>query len=972
MVVAKDQLQDKSDRYYFQESSKRRPGEVYVSPLDLNVEHQGVEVPHRSMLRVGAPVVGAQGERLGIIIVNYLGDVMLDAYKSATGQDDPHIMLTNSGGFFLRSPNPSDEWGFMFNRPELTLAARSPEAWRLIVDAEVGQVMLPDGIWTWQTVRPLLAAKGQGVGGVEPPMADPYALDARQYFWKSVARLSADTVSNLRWAAWREVSGGLVLATVLLGLVCWRLAHARLARALAEAEVVRTNAHLEQTVHERTHQLQGKVAELAREVAERQRAQEEADSINERYRLATEAINAGAWEFDLVDGTASRSLRHDVIFGYPEQLPRWDFDLFLAHVLPIDRSRVGKTFQEAIQQHTHWNFECRIRRVDGDIRWIRVMGQHTANRKGHPCLAGMIEDISERKQRETRLRLAASVFTHAREGIAITDTNGTVLEVNDTFTKITGYPREEVVGHNPRILNSGRQDRSFYAGMWLQLTTQGHWTGELWNRRKNGEIFPVILTISAIRDDAGATQHYVSLFSDITTIKAHHSELERIAHHDTLTGLPNRLLLADRLGQAISQSDRRDKTLAVVYLDLDDFKSVNDTFGHGAGDAVLIAVSHRMKDALRDGDTLARLGGDEFVAVLTELDQPDDCLPIIERLLSAATAPFDLSEHANPNGVPMAQAVQVSASIGATLYPKDKVGADQLLRHADQAMYLAKQAGKNQYHLFDVAQDAAIHTLREDLQRFSRALQNNELVLHYQPKVNIRTGEVLGAEALIRWQHPERGLLPPGVFLHTLENHPLSIEMGEWILAQALTQIGAWNGLGLELQISVNIGALQLQQPNFADRLGEMLKAHPAAHPGQLRLEIVETSALQDIARVSRTMFICKALGVGFSLDDFGTGYSSLTYLRRLPAEMLKIDQSFVRDMITDPDDLAIVKGVIQLAGVFQRRVIAEGVETKAHGDLLMDIGCDLAQGYGIARPMPAADFPGWVAKWRAEPVWTA
>ena len=316
--------------------------------------------------------------------------------------------------------------------------------------------------------------------------------------------------------------------------------------------------------------------------------------------------------------------------------------------------------------------------------------------------------------------------------------------------------------------------------------------------------------------------------------------------------------------------------------------------------------------------------------------------------------------------------LQVSASIGVTLYPQDGADADQLLRHADQAMYIAKQSGKNRYHLFDVDQDVAVQTQRESMERIRLALDKHEFVLHYQPKVNMRTGSVIGAEALIRWQHPERGLLPPIVFLPLIENSAFSVALGEWVINTALSQLDKWRAAGFSLPVSVNISAHQLQQIEFVGRLSTLLAAHPDIHPSLLQLEILETSALEDISRVSSIMNTCRQIGVRFALDDFGTGYSSLIYLKRLPADVLKIDQSFIRDMLDDPSDLAIVEGVIGLAAAFRRECIAEGVETITHGLHLLTLGCDLAQGYGIARPMPADDFPAWAASWAPYPAWTA
>ncbi|MBA6364419.1 EAL domain-containing protein [Colwellia sp. BRX8-4] len=582
--------------------------------------------------------------------------------------------------------------------------------------------------------------------------------------------------------------------------------------------------------------------------------------------------------------------------------------------------------------------------------------------KGDYFIVGVINDITKRKLAEEELKLAASVFTHAGEGIMITDAKGIIINVNNTFVTSTGYSAVEAIGQKPNFLQSGIHPAEFYSEILQVLQSKGAWSGEIWNSRKNGEIHAEMLNISSVKDVDGQISNYVGLFTDITPMKEHQTQLEHIAHYDVLTNLPNRVLLADRLSQSMLQCSRNMQTLAVVFLDLDGFKLVNDEHGHDVGDELLVEISIRMKTALREGDTLARIGGDEFVAVLTNLTKVEDCEPILDRLLLAASEPVTVSNIV----------LNVSTSIGVTLYPQDSVDADQLMRHADQAMYVAKESGKNRYHLFDTAQDDAVKTQQESLEAIRSALDNQQFVLYYQPKVNMKTGKVIGVEALIRWQHPCRGLLNPIDFLPIIENNPMSIEMGEWVIDTALTQISQWQKLGLDLpvSISVNIAAVQLQQPDFTQRLTTLLAAHPNVKPCYLELEVLETSALDDVHHVSTTMLECIALGVSFALDDFGTGYSSLTYLRRLPANLIKIDQSFVRDMLIDTDDFAIVEGVIALAKSFKREVIAEGVETIEHGKALLQLGCNLAQGYGIAKPMPAHDVPAWVNNWRPDASW--
>ena len=572
----------------------------------------------------------------------------------------------------------------------------------------------------------------------------------------------------------------------------------------------------------------------------------------------------------------------------------------------------------------------------------------------------LMREMQERQEKEKKLQLAASVFTHAREGIFITDANNKIIEVNDTFTLITGYEREEVLGKNPRFLHSGKQDPKFYAEMWKSLAEKDYWSGEIWNRRKSGEEYVEMLTISAILDDTGKVRNYVALFSDITMVKEHQSQLEHIAHYDVLTNLPNRVLLADRLSQALLNSQRNN--VAVAFIDIDGFKEINDTHGHNMGDDLLVALSVRMQHALREGDTLARVGGDEFLVILVDLKNPEDCKPVLERLLLAASEPVLI------DGL----SIRVSASIGlSSSVPNGSTDGDQLIRQADQAMYQAKQSGKNCYHVFDLEKDSAINIQRESIEHIKAALDNREFVLYYQPKVNMTTGEVIGVEALIRWQHPEHGLIPPIEFLPIIEDHTINIELGEWVIDTALSQIEAWKAVGLDIPISVNVSALQLQQTNFVSRLEELLAAHTTVEPHFLELEILETSAIGDIVQVSTVMDRCLNLGVRFALDDFGTGYSSLTYLRRLPANLIKIDQVFVRDMLIDPDDLAIVEGVVGLAKAFGREVIAEGVETIEHGKALLQIGCELAQGFGIARAMRASDIPEWIVSWKPDTMWS-
>ncbi len=464
-------------------------------------------------------------------------------------------------------------------------------------------------------------------------------------------------------------------------------------------------------------------------------------------------------------------------------------------------------------------------------------------------------------------------------------------------------------------------------------------------QHKDGHYIHILSRAFAVKNEGGEIIRLVGTHVDIT---------ERNVHFDRLTNLPNRVLLLERLNQGMEECQHHHNSLAVIFLDIDGFKVVNDRYGYDVADKLLIAISQRMKKILAQQDIIARFAGDEFVAVLSDVATFEDCQYILDQLLLAVSSAVWIGEIV----------LHVSASIGVTIYPQDNADADRLIRHADQAMYVAKQAGKNCYRLFDTAQHEAANIKQESLGNIRSAFKQQELLLHYQPKVNMSTGEIIGVEALIRWQHPEKGLVFPIDFLPVIERHAISLEIGEWVINTALNQISQWQNRAIDLPISVNISAYQLQQADFVERLAALLVAHPDVPSGYLEIEILETSALSNVHQVSAIMSDCMALGVNFSLDDFGTGYSSLTYLRRLPVHLIKIDQTFVRDMSEDDDDLAIVEGVIALANSFKLEVIAEGVETIEHGTALLQLGCNLAQGYGIARPMPANDISNWMSDW--------
>lgn len=634
----------------------------------------------------------------------------------------------------------------------------------------------------------------------------------------------------------------------------------------------------------------------------------------------------------------------------------------ILRLLPSDRLDEESMIIERIRNGEKVDhFETKRVRKDGVEIDVSVTISPLRNEAGQIIGASKIaRDITERKAAEAKLKLTSKVFSASSEAIMILDRRGLIVDVNNSFTRISGYEREEVIGKNLKVLRSSRQGPEVFKQINADLKVKGHSQIEIWSRRKDGTAYAGLFTVSAIRD-AGSVVNYVALFADTTTLKLQQEKLEHVAHFDVLTDLPNRLLLTDRLQQGIMLSNRLNQSLAILYLDLDGFKEVNDKHGHEVGDELLIALAHRMKSAMQAADTLARIGGDEFVAVLHDVGDERACGLLIHHILQACSDPLSLRGNL----------FKVSASIGATIYPNDSANADELIRHADQAMYEAKQSGRNCYRLFDAAHHGQIKNRVKELGRIDRALEQDEFVLYFQPKVNMRTGEVIGAEALIRWLDTNRELISPADFLPAIEGHELSDKLDQWLIDRALHQMSVWSKAGFVLPISVNIGSRQLHRDVFPTLLAEALAKYPVVNPASLELEILETSAMTDIEKVSGIMRRCHQLGVHFSVDDFGTGYSSLTYLKRLPAETLKIDKSFVRDMLEDSEDLAIVTGVIGLALAFNRRVIAEGVESVGHGAKLLQLGCEFAQGYVISRPMPSEQLCSWTTTWKPPIEWT-
>ncbi|MDO8788369.1 MAG: EAL domain-containing protein, partial [Sulfuritalea sp.] len=570
---------------------------------------------------------------------------------------------------------------------------------------------------------------------------------------------------------------------------------------------------------------------------------------------------------------------------------------------------------------------------------------------------GSVSDISARKAKETELRIAAAAF-ESLEGMLVTDARGVILRVNQAFINSTGYTAKEAIGQTPRLLKSDRHDAAFYRELWQTLLATGSWEGEIWDRRKSGEVYPKWLTISAVKDAEGVVTHYVGTHQDITERKLSEQRIAELAYYDQLTSLPNRTLLLDRLRQAITATARSNSHGALLFIDLDNFKTLNDTLGHDQGDLLLKLVAQRLTHCVRAGDTVARLGGDEFVAVLAEMGESDQDAAnrteaVGEKILASLNQSYPLDKvayHSTP-------------SIGVTLFKGNRTSIDDLLKQADLAMYKAKDAGRNALRFFDPDMETAVMeraALESDLRQ---AVRDGHFQLHYQAQV-LGANRVTGAEVLARWQHPQRGMVSPSEFIPLAEETGLILSLGHWVLEAACTQLAEWAARPQmsRLTVAVNVSAQQFRDPGFVATVLATLQ-RTGANPSRLKLELTESMLVENVEDLIEKMSALQAMGVGFALDDFGTGYSSLSYLKRLPLDQLKIDKSFVRDILVDANDAAIARTIVALAASLGLDVIAEGVETGAQRDFLAARGCHAWQGNFFSEPLPVAGFEEFVRR---------
>ncbi|WP_168204882.1 EAL domain-containing protein [Noviherbaspirillum sp. UKPF54] len=612
-----------------------------------------------------------------------------------------------------------------------------------------------------------------------------------------------------------------------------------------------------------------------------------------------------------------------------------------------DRNLVESNMQKRLRGDTQGvRYERRARRKDGDIFDVEVFGS-VMQLDDRPATIGIMHDITERKQAEASARMATLVYQNSAEAMTITDAEGIVIDINPAFTRITGYERDEVVGQRISILRSGRQDRAFYDAMWHAIASTGHWQGEIWNRRKNGDVYAEWLTISTVYNPNDTVFRRIALFSDITYKKKTDDLVWHQANFDSLTGLPNRLMFRDRLEQEIRKSHRASLPMALIFLDLDRFKEVNDTLGHAVGDKLLQQAAQRLSGCVRESDTVARLGGDEFTIILGELNQPNNVERIVQDVLRNMAEPFVLGD----------EVAYVSASLGITFYPDDATEIEDLLKNADQAMYAAKNLGRNRFHYFTPCMQQEAQARRRLISDLRLALAERQFRVQYQPIVDLSTGAISKAEALIRWQHPARGLVSPAEFIPIAEETGLIVEIGDWVFREVVWQLSRWRARYPQLVVSLNTSPVQYRNSGI-DHLGWFKHLHDLGVPANaISVEITEGLLLDTSAAITNQILRFREAGAGVALDDFGTGYSSMSYLSKLDIDYLKIDRSFILDLTPESENVALYEAMIVMAHKLGIKVIAEGVETEEQFRILQAVGCDYAQGYLFSRPVPPEEF---------------
>ncbi|WP_413282870.1 EAL domain-containing protein [Vibrio sp. MA40-2] len=898
-VVPQNKLQDKSGRFYFSKAMTLKPNDIYVSPFDLNIEQGQIEKPLKPIIRFAVPIVDSQQQNKGILIVNYLGvNLLADIQRTPISGSHGKLMLVNKEGYWLKGLQEKNEWGFMISsRSKQTMAQQFPDAWKDISSHNSGQLETDAGLFSYITIHPL-HKKHNGSYGIN------WVKDDGDWILISFVDQSTLTKQLLPDSILFLVRNLAALVLLIIG-VWW------LVRIQTDYKVSQKNLlEAEKMINQLRESLNNGFV--------RYNLDGEILDYNEAYRKMF------GFEADELKGTFLQQLTEQRSLSIENDV--------------IDNQLMMRGYSDVYEKESV--------RKDGSHFPVEKRSFVSLNEdKQVESIWAIVSDISQRKKYEEKLRLLASVFENTIEGIIITDFNGVIQEVNPGFSTITGYSSDEVIGKKPSILRSEHHGPDFYAEMWRTISEKGHWSGEIWNRRKGGETFPERLSISAVSDYKGNVSHYISVFYDISDIKHGEKQLQHQAYHDALTGLPNRLLFLDRLTNALLRARRKNGQVGVLFLDMDNFKTINDSLGHNVGDRLLKEVARILVELLREEDTVSRFGGDEFVVLASATESEWNVCEIANRISAAFTQPISIDS----------QEFYVSFSIGISLFPNDGVDAESLIKNADLAMYQAKTLGKNCYHLYTESMNVAVSRRLELQNNLRRALDKEEFEVFYQPKVDITNGSIVGCEALIRWRR-EGEIISPAEFIPLAEETGLIVPIGEWVLRKACTDAQCWQQSGYPLTVAVNLSPRQFHQKDLVPMVLSVLQ-DTGLSPLLLELEITEGIVMDDVNEAIDTLNQLRTKGIHFAIDDFGTGYSSLQYLRQLPLDTLKIDRAFIKDLPENKEDAAIAIATISMAHALRLNVVAEGVESQAQLEFLKLNACEQYQGYLFSKPLEKSEF---------------
>jgi len=893
-IVAEHSLQNKSNRYYFNRTQKLAKGNFLISPMDLNVEHGKIEYPYKPMIRFSTPITYDTDEgKPAVLIINFKATHMLADFSRTMTNSWGDAMILNPQGFWLFQPKQAVEWGFMWHNDN-NFSTKYPLAWKEIVSSSNGDISNKKGLFIYRTFLP------SSVSYVKSGLNNATAHSEN---WKIVTYIEADKLRFLNWNFFRKNR----LSYFLLALAVASLS--ALYSWLKTSNYIKAKAI--QTKELRYHNLFENMAEGY--ALQEAMFDNEGNPCDFRYL----EVNPG---FAQILGMRKEHIIGKTMLSLTPEIED-DWVRTISKVATTGKPARLEEYGESFGRH----FEISVSSPE------------------YGLVAVLLSDITDRQINEEKLRQASTVYENTAEAIMIADSRARITSVNAAFSRVTGFSEEEVLDKNPRFLQSGIHDTEFYQKMWLAINEEGQWQGEIWNRRKNGELYPAWETITAIRNADQVVSHYVSVFSDISSIKDAEKRLSELAHRDALTGLSNRLVFNANLEQAIERANRHKSKVALLFLDLDNFKLINDTLGHGAGDSVLKVVAKRLLKNVRAQDLVSRLGGDEFTIILEEINDTNDISTLAQNIINAVSQSIALEE----------REVYVSTSIGISIYPDNANTAGNLAKTADAAMYRAKNSGRHTFFFYttELTEQATQRLSKESELRL--ALNNNELILYYQPQIDVNSGKMVGVEALLRWQHPTMGLLLPDEFIPIAEESRLIILLGNWVIEEAIKQTAAWDKYDYSpFRVAINVSLRQLIYDNTVDQITELLKKY-SVNPRRSLIEIeITESALNSSGKIIRSLKKLRDLGISVAIDDFGTGYSSLSHIKNLPVDALKIDRAFLSQIPSDKNNSAITIAIMAMGHTLNLRVVAEGIENASQLSFLLDKGCDEVQGFLFARPM--------------------